>query len=220
MTLDQANEVANAHDLELGNEETNFLLAITRKRMRESKQANQRPIKTNRFASVTGKNGSIKMNVEVKPFTKTVKLLTGEEVEKKGTITTPVFTNDADVIALLGENLAVFAAYGFAAYCKQDAANKTTGSGKKEKTLKAALRNFKNSLDVAVTVMGMDKATAVEAFLAKEMFAPVKTYMEELKVVDGPLNFDYSEKFPVPKYGAKVATPGDATEDSDDDDES
>ena len=213
MTLDQANEVANAHDLELGDEETNFLLAIANKRVRESKQANQRPIKTNRSSHVTRENGSIKMNVEVKKGTKTVKLLTGEEIEKKYEITMPVFKNDEDVTSLLGNNIAVFAAFGFRTYLKQAAANAIAGTGKKEKTLKAALRNFKNSLEVAVNVMGMDKATAVEAFLAKEMFAPVKTYMESLKVVEGPLNFDYSKEFPIPSFD----TDEDETEDKDGD---
>ncbi len=164
-------------------------------------------IKTTRSASVTGKKDkdTNTMNIKTKNFNKKVKLLSGKEIQKKGTIKMPDLSTASEVTEFLkdSETIAAFAWFGFRAFTRIDAANKISGSGKKDVDLKAGLRNFKTSLEVLTDVMNMPKDLALETLLSKESFAGVKVYLESLENDTNEQNFDYTSAFPVPKLGVE-----------------
>lgn len=152
------------------------------------------------------------MNIETKKIQKNVKLVTGKTIERKGEVSLAVLRTPEDVKALLGENLEVFAAFGYKAYLRQRANNEITGSGKKEKDLKSALRNFKTSVEVLTKVMGMDESTAVSSLLDKEQFASVKVYVAGLADSSEVVKLDYTSTFPVPKFDQDEDEDADETE--------
>lgn len=153
------------------------------------------------------------MNVEVKKINKKVKLLTGKTVERKGTVKLAVLDSVEAVTALLGEDVAVFAAFGYRAFVRQSANNAISGSGKKDKELRSALRNFRSSLETAIKHFDLSESDAVEYLLNKEAFATVKSYTATLSDSNDSVALDYSVAFPVPKFAAMDE------EDADEDDD-
>lgn len=168
------------------------------------------------MAHVTGQKREKNMNTELKTLNKSVKLADGSKIKKSGTITMPVFASLTEVSEFLGENLSVFAWVGFRAFCKIHANNVMAGGGEKDKDLKAALRNFRATIEVMVEELGIPQETAVETMLAKTKFAGVKTYLSELADSGKVHNFDFSSEYPIPEFGTEKAP--EVAEDEDDDD--
>lgn len=147
-----------------------------------------------------------------KKMTKSVETLSGDKIKRVAQVKLLNFASAEEVKNALGENLEAFAALGYRTLCKAKAAANLGGSGKKEKTLKAAIRNFKAAIDVAVTHLDMPKEVAIETFLNKESFSVVKTYFEDLAKNNETLTFDFTVNMP------ELAGFGETDDEDDEDD--
>jgi hypothetical protein len=144
-----------------------------------------------------------------KEITKSTKLLTGEKITRTGTLTLAVPETASEVVSLLGENMAAFAALGYRQFVKQRALNQLVGapdysalSEKERKELKSLNRNFRAALDVMVETLGQTAGEATEILFSKKQFAGLKADLEAVKTADAaPKSFDFSVTFPIPSLG-------------------
>jgi hypothetical protein len=149
------------------------------------------------------------MKTITKDIKKSAKLVTGEKITRTGSLTMAVPETASEVVALLGENLAAFAALGYRSFVKQRALNSLVGapdysglSETEKKELKSTMRNFRAALDVMVDTLDQTPAQATEILFGKKQFASLKADLEAIKTADStPKTFDFSVTFPVPALG-------------------
>jgi len=136
------------------------------------------------------------MKIEINTQKKTIKTLSGAEVERTANVKTVVFETPADITALLGDRLVEYAAAGYKAIVRQKVANQMVGGSNTE--LKSEIRDFKaklaNLLDMKVEI-GLDDEQCLAATMRKASPA-LKAFIEASESATTSFEFDFTANLP------------------------
>lgn len=129
---------------------------------------------------------------------KTVKTLTGDEIERKGKVTFPVPESLVEAQELYGENLWKWAVQGASIHLRVTGSNAIAGGDPK---LKALRRQFTQSFETLVKIMDLSKEDALKMLVSKDTFKPLVDEIEALKNADKPVDIIFSAgSIPEPRW--------------------
>ncbi len=151
--------------------------------------------------------------VQKSKITRTLKTLSGEEIERKAELLLLV-PEPSKAAEFFGDMIGKWAIEGYIKYQKLMANNALLGAVQDKET-KALLRQFRTAHETYVKVSEMEPDAATEFLLSRPRFAALQSYFESLKSGDEVQKFDYSEKISdIQPRWFKGETPEDETEET------